>query len=265
MTTLYIILISLFTTGILAGTYCDEQMREVKKNAEKHQHPCGLPPDENCCIFAQSNFDKSPSGVYRMKSWRTGHLSIVDMYCDTTTANGGWIVLQRRKDGSENFHRPWVDYERGFGDLNGEFWYGLKSMHYLTQIGQWELRVDFKFSNGTRSYLHYNSFKVLSPEDEYPLAISGFTGITRTNPFPHQNGSKFSTYDNDNDGSSLYNCANSIGTQKHNGGWWHNSCWSINLNHNYNPVDYSGTIKIGRKYYNPRWIEMKMRPLNCMA
>ena len=36
-------------------------------------------------------------------------------------------------------------YEKGFGDLNGEFWYGLKAMNCLTQAGQWELRVDMNF------------------------------------------------------------------------------------------------------------------------
>ena len=26
----------------------------------------------------------------------------------------------------------WTDYEEGFGDLNTEFWYGLKTIHFLT-------------------------------------------------------------------------------------------------------------------------------------
>ena len=91
-----------------------------------------------------------------------------------------------------NFNRPWSDYEKGFGDLNGELWYGLKLINCLTQTGQWELKVDFEFQNKTRSYLHYNKFKVGSATNEYPLTVGGFTGITPTDPFAHHNGWKFS-------------------------------------------------------------------------
>ena len=253
-----IILISLFTTGITANEDCDQH-----KRAEKLQYPCGVPASENCCHFKLNNFDCSPCGTYKMKSWCRGRFSIVEMYCDTQTADGGWTVIQRREDGSADFNRSWSDYEKGFGDLNGEFWYGLKSMNCLTQTGQWEMRVDFEFRNMTRSYLHYNVFKVGSATDEYPLTVSGFTGITPTDPFsgqPH-NGMKFSTYDNDND-KSPNNCAAQTPNARDNGGWWYYSCWNINLNYQYNPAVY-GSMLLANTWYNPRWIEMKIRPLNC--
>ena len=71
----------------------------------------------------------------------------------------------------------WADYQKGFGDLNTEFWYGLEEMHYLLQIGQWEMRVDYQYSNKSWSYLHYNQFSVGSASEEYPLTIGGFTGV----------------------------------------------------------------------------------------
>ena len=142
--------------------------------------------------------------------------------------------------------------------------YGLKSINCLTQTGQWELRIDFEFKNKTRSYLHYNEFKVGSASDEYPLTIGGFTGITPTNPFATipLNGMKFSTHNNDNDQWSSGNCAVKIGKSQGNEGWWYNSCWEINVNIQYNPAQH-GSMVLAGTFYNPMWIEAKIRPLNC--
>ena len=65
-----------------------------------------------------------------------------------------------KKNGSENFHRNWIEYEKRFGSLTGELWYGLHAPHCLTQHGKWELRIDFTFNNGTKSFMHYNHFTV---------------------------------------------------------------------------------------------------------
>ena len=63
-------------------------------------------------------------------------------WCDMNNG-GGWTVFQRRRDGSENFYRGWVDYEIGFGNVKGEHWLGLKKISCLTgarPVAQ--LRVD---------------------------------------------------------------------------------------------------------------------------
>ena len=106
------------------------------------------------------------------------------VYCDTTSGGGGWIVIQRRdKQYSTSFHRSWTEYVDGFGNLDYEFWLGLRGMHCLTSKGNWELQIDFTFNNGTKSFMHYNNFSVRPATDNYRLSISEFTGITPTDPF----------------------------------------------------------------------------------
>ena len=201
--------------------------------------PSNTDPIENCCDlgYRQTKFSiiiNKPK-VYKIKSFcKNCRSSPTHVYCDTVTDGGGWMVVQRRMSpGFESYHRNWNDYEMGFGSLTGELWYGLRALHCLTSNGDWELRIDFTFSNETESFMHYNHFRVGPATDNYRLSISGFTGITPTDPFTSHkiNGQQFSTYDRDNDKSSG-NCAlNEYGEES--GGWWHNSCNDINLNYNY--------------------------------
>ena len=134
---------------------------------------------KSCCDIAVKNVSyfstyNSYSGVYNIIDF-CSQGPIIQGYCDAFTDGGGWLVIQRRNlHGNENFDRPWLDYERGFGSLHSEFWYGLRSLHCITIKGIWELRVDFTFTNWTNSYLHYNNFRVGPATDNYRLNISGF-------------------------------------------------------------------------------------------
>ena len=53
------------------------------------------------------------------------------MYCDQTTAGGGWTVIQEKMDGSVNFNRTQDDYKHGFGNLVGEFYLFIESIYLL--------------------------------------------------------------------------------------------------------------------------------------
>ena len=220
----------------------------------------------SCCEVKSNAFKFSrslKSRVYNITNFCGDCDVTAEGYCDAATDGGGWLVVQRRKDGSVDFNRGWKEYEEGFGSLTGEFWYGLHPLHCLTNQGQWQLRIDLTFTNGTKLYLPYNKFSVGSANSQYQLSISGFTGIT-TDPFNSGhplNGMKFTTKDRDNDINGRGNCAvNREGANA--GGWWHNYCSYIHVNHQYKNK-YS--IYLNRKYHPLPFIEMKIKPITCNA
>ena len=248
ITQLVILTLSLLLVN--ANQYCDNLATQCKINFQRR---CSYQtvPIENCCDL---KVFPAPTGVYKLNK---ATFDVNNAYCDMTTDGGGWIVIQRNKKNSlVSFNRNWNDYEKGFGDLHTEFWYGLESMHCLTQRGQWEMRVDYQKNDKTWSYYHYNQFSVGSASEEYPLTIGGFTGVGTDwfNRDLHRghNGTKFSTPDNDNDkyGSST-NCA-----ATYNSGWWYNSCYYINLNKQ--PPSDSNSVA-----GNILFTEIKIRPRDC--
>ena len=226
----------------------------------------------NCCDlgFRQSTFSDivNKPKQYKMKNMcGNDHSTITNVYCDTVTAGGGWLVIQRRIDGSVDFNRYWSEYEEGFGNLpdddnntTGEFWIGLRSLHCLTSHGQWELRIDYMLRNKTKGYLSYRHFRVGPASDDYQISISGFSGNT-TNPIAYVdpiNNMKFTTRDKDNDKWTTHNCAvHNVGNA---GGWWYNSCSKTFPNHQYN---HRYSVYLNGQWHPLPFIEIKIRSLNC--
>ena len=210
----------------------------------------------NCCDLTGFPRNKSPSAVYQMKSCIVPcevspfTTVLAAAYCDMVTKEGGWIVIQRnKKDSQLNFNRNWADYEEGFGDLNKEFWYGLKELNCKTQRGHWEMRVDYQKNDKSWSYLHYNQFSVGNASEEYPMTVGEFTGVGTDWFASHPlNGMKFSTPDNDND-KNKGNCAVSSKS-----GWWYNGCYYININKQ--PPSVGSSVLFS---------EMKIRPKDCIT
>lgn len=216
---------------------------------------------KSCCDVASGVFfrnGKKSSGVYTLQNF-CGYNFSVQAYCDTITDGGGWIVIQRRKDGSVDFNRFWWEYEVGFGTLTGEFWLGLKALHCLTYQGSWEMKFEFLFPNKSMSYLHYNVFKVGPAVKGYPLTIGGYTGIHKGDPFSTHplNGMKFSTKDRDNDKLSGRNCVFEFG--KPLNGWWYNRCSHIDANAYYGLI----YVFLGDREHRLPFTEIKIRPHRC--
>ena len=113
------------------------------------------------------------SGVYRIKPDGAG--PDFEVFCDQETAGGGWIVVQRRLDGTVDFYRKWSDYKNGFGNLGGEFWLGLEKINRLTK-SQSKLRVDLEDFDGNTAYADYKMFLVANESKKYQLSVETYSG-----------------------------------------------------------------------------------------
>ena len=113
-----------------------------------------------------------------MHSIKPDDLPAFRVFCDQTTAGGGWTVFQKRLDGSVDFYRNWNDYKDGFGDLNGEFWLGLDKIHRLTSNKKNTLRVDLEDFEGNTRYAEYKMFGVMDENDKYKLILGSYSGKT---------------------------------------------------------------------------------------
>ena len=130
-----------------------------------------LAVNRNCGDIYKSGARKD--GVYTIKP---DNLPAFDVFCDQTTAGGGWTVFQKRLDGSVDFYRNWWNYKVGFGDLNGEFWLGLNKIYRLTSNKNNMLRVDLKDFEGNTAYAKYNKFGVMSENNKYKLMLGSYSG-----------------------------------------------------------------------------------------
>ena len=133
-----------------------------------------VPVYKNCAEVYKSG--ERFSGVYTIDPDGSGAF---DVFCDQTTAGGGWTVFQKRLDGSVDFYRGWNDYKRGFGNLNGEFWLGLDKIHRLTKALKNRLRVDLEDTTGKTAYAEYNMFAVTGESAKYRLSIGTYSGKYR--------------------------------------------------------------------------------------
>ncbi|KAM7144087.1 ficolin-2-like [Macrochelys suwanniensis] len=185
----------------------------------------------------------------------------ITVLCDMDTDGGGWIVFQRRVDGTVDFYRDWNSYKRGFGSQLSEFWLGNDNIHLLTSIGHNELRVDLRDFDNNHEFAVFSSFKVTGETEKYTMILGPFLKGTAGDSLKIHNGMMFSTHDSDND-LSLTNCAAVF-----KGAWWHNDCYASNLNGLYlkgaheSYADGVNWVSAKGHYYSFKMADMKIRPV----
>uniref|UniRef100_A0A182Y0M0 Fibrinogen C-terminal domain-containing protein n=1 Tax=Anopheles stephensi TaxID=30069 RepID=A0A182Y0M0_ANOST len=164
------------------------------------------------------------TGIYRLKL--SANVSM-DVLCDAEFDKGGWVVIQHRFNGTEEFYRNWTEYENGFGTLDEEFWLGNEKIYQLTAEKPREIAFVMEDFEGNKGIARYASFKLGDKTEKYTLKSLGSFSGTAGDSLSRNVGSKFSTYDMDNDRSSSH-CA-----LLYVGGWWYDDCHLSNLNGKY--------------------------------
>lgn len=169
-------------------------------------------------------FDKGEanSGIYVIKPNQSEPFNV---YCEMGS-DGGSTVIQHRVDGSVDFDQTWEKYEKGFGDLEKDYWLGLKKIYSLAQQRLYILRVDLEDWKEERHWAEY-CFSLEGPSKHYALHVSHPSGDL-PDAMANSTGMRFSTKDKNNDNHRNSNCA-----RNYTGGWWFNACGETNLNGRY--------------------------------
>ncbi|XP_034475324.1 ficolin-2-like [Drosophila innubila] len=176
---------------------------------------------------AEATANSQPSGIYKIfiPSYSENPFQVV---CDSESHGGGWTIILRRLDGSEDFHRNWKSYKNGFGEMDGEFFLGLDKIHALTAERSQELLVVLEDFDGIEKYEFYERFAIGDEDALYVLNTLGPASGTAGDSLRIHHGMNFTTLDRDNDKKSTSNCA-----VEFTGAWWYNSCHECNLTGKY--------------------------------
>ncbi|XP_035675824.1 fibroleukin-like [Branchiostoma floridae] len=230
-------------------------------------NPVSRGPPKDCADVYKTGLREN--GVYSITP--NINQDSVDVYCDMKSGGGGWTVIQRRMDGSVNFTRKWVDYQRGFGNLTGEFWIGLDSLHEITRRQDYVLRVELEDWDKVSKFARYGAFYVADARDKYRLHIDGYSGTAGdafrfSDQYMHDN-QQFTTYDEDHDKYPSGNCG-----WYYKAGWWFDACLATNLNGVYYQGMYTGirdgifwgtwhNLTLGDLRFSFKYVDMKIRPV----
>ncbi|XP_041360588.1 techylectin-5B-like [Gigantopelta aegis] len=191
----------------------------------------------------------STDGVYTVQPRDGG--APISVFCELASVNGGWLIIQRRTDGSQDFYKKWNEYRDGFGDLQNEFWLGNTNIHRLTNQGVYDLRVDLEDFDGNTSYALYRNFTIASEDEYFRLNVGQYTGDAGDGLEYHNNW-RFSTVDRSfaKDG---YNCSDSV-----HGAWWYSHCAESNLNGLYLKNEIPDPVMATRDPQGVTWLSWPM-------
>ena len=191
----------------------------------------------------------------------------MNVSCDQTSFDGGWIVLQRRAEGGTvNFTRSWADYKDGFGDHGDEtteLWLGNENVRLLLSgCGRHCLLYMHASSDtGAMCTAKFERFSLDDETNDYAMHFDGLetvggAGSCTPVAFIYLDKQPFRTNDHMGNAGKCF--------KTYSAGWWYyknnaNKCLQVFLNGPHIPAGVTTTQNVTTK--NTIYIESFNRGL----
>ncbi|XP_016975137.1 fibrinogen-like protein 1 [Drosophila rhopaloa] len=143
----------------------DDKLVEMEKNLTKYTQDAGNTSESHVFL----NFTKDPS--FKLVTL-PDYEPFAAVFEDVPSAGPDWLVIQRRIDGSFDTSIK-NNFNKGCGELSGEFWIGGEKLHKLTTSRRHELYIILVDFDDVTAFARYDHFVVGSEKEDYKLLSLG--------------------------------------------------------------------------------------------
>ena len=222
---------------------------------------------KDCYDLKCYGVSKAKDGPHTIYSSTTG-LDSFRVSCDQETEGGGWIMYQRRVDGTVDFTRNWEAYKYGFGDHGGnttELWFGNENVYQMLMgygSTKWELRIEADAFDGTDCWVMASNLHMYYEGRRYAMYWDSVSASKAelVDDLNYHKLKPFNTLDN-SEGINAKRCL-----IEYKGGWWYDNCGKIFLNGEYEnkAVEFSTSIYVSnfKQQVSLERSRMMFRPQN---
>jgi hypothetical protein len=122
-----------------------------------------------------TKYGRSESGYY---SLHTGNPKLLTVYCDLSSSDGPWTVIQRRIYNTpplDYASKTWADFTDGFGESESNFWLGNKHIHELTKTPQ-KLKILLHTADFNVYEAIYEDFTIGDEASKFVLNFGAYSG-----------------------------------------------------------------------------------------
>ena len=222
---------------------------------------------KNCYDLKCLGLSKGIDGPHTIYPERPNPNSFLEVSCDQEARGGGWIMYQRRVDGTLNFTKTYAESKIMFGKHGGsmtELWLGNENVYQLLQSfggRKVTLRVEVDAFDGDSGWIEATDFTMGGVGKDYRLYWANCTGstIAMANSWTYHKEHSFKTYDRT---AGFPQCLIDF-----KGGWWYaqRTCGMVYLNGDYLDKVNPGIYFEGFKREGLRQSRMMFRTTSVVA